>query len=224
MAKKKEYPHLPDDRLPGPQSKRAHGVLRSAWPLKITGLLCIAGAVVLYVLGMSCSAGDTSCQPVLFLWFSCGVLLFGLLMYWIGRFIDKRKRRRNAPHLQLSLPRGQFHLGETIEPQLRITSMSRLEGDLEVGLVCTCFFDYEYEVHTQHGTSTSRQTRSAPAFEEWKPADKTPEQTLSFEIPADGPYSHEGSAVSFAWKVTARERRRGIDRFTDLPFWVELWA
>ena len=223
MAAKKDYGHLPFNRQPGPQTRRAYGVLRSGIFLKAFGVLFWIGALVLYFLGMTCGIGE-DCLPLVMLGLAGGSLLIGALFYWIGWFMDKRKRKRNAPHLQLTLPRDQFYLGETISPQLMITNLARVEGDVRVGLVCTCFYDYEYETYTQHGTTSSRQTTSSPAYEEWKTAERTPEQTLTFTIPSNAPYSHEGSAVSFAWKVMAREHRRGRDHFTDLPFWVETWA
>ena len=225
MARQKEYAHLPAGRAPGPQSRKGYGIGRSGFICKAVGSLLVAIGIVLYVIGMTCKAGADSCAPPVMFGLGGGSLVFGLLLFWLGVILDKRKRRRNSPHLQLSLPRDTFLLGETIAPRFEITNLSRLQGEVEVGLVCTCFYDYEYETQTEHGTSSSRQTRTVTALEFWTPAQRVVgPQELRFVIPADGPYSHEGKAVSYAWKVSARERKRGIDRFTDLPIWVETWA
>jgi hypothetical protein len=225
MARRKEYGHLPAGRVPGPQTRKGGGIGRSGFVAKAIGVLMIAAAIVFYIFGMTCGPDEESCAPPLMLGLAGTFMFFGLLVAWIGQVVDRRKRRRNASHLQLALPRDTFLAGETIAPQLTITNMQRLEGDVEVGLVCTVFYDYEYRTYTQHGSATSRQTKTATTFENWAAAQRIAEpQTFTFAIPPDAPYSHEGSAVSYAWKVTVRERRRGLDRFTDLPFWVEAWA
>ena len=224
MAPPKSYAHLPEGRLPGPQTRRNYGVLRSGWLAKSLALAMLVGAAVLYFLGLRCAPSDQACSPIIMFAIAGGLIALAAVFWLVGWFVDRKKRRRNAPNLQVSLTRDVFVLGETVEPRVMVKNPARLEGELEVGLVCTCFYDYEYRTRTQHGETTSRQTRGVSAFEEWRPVEKVAEQSITFALPDDAPYSHEGTAVSFAWKISARERRKGIDRFTDLPFWVETWA
>jgi hypothetical protein len=129
-----------------------------------------------------------------------GIFLpMGLIMLLVGWISDRRKRRRNTAHLEIMLPRDTFYTGETVEPQLRITNLGELKGDVRVGLVCTVFYDYKFETYTQHGRTESRQTSTASAYEMWTEAQRSQEpQTISFTIPAEAPYSHEGKAVSYA--------------------------
>jgi hypothetical protein len=222
---RKEYAHLPRWQQPGPQTLRGHGFRRSGFVIKAVSFIFILGAVPVYYLGMTCPRGEDECQPGLMFALAGPILLVGLLLFWLGWFLDKRKRRRNAAHLQLSLPRDVYFAGEAVSVRFEITNVNVVEGDVQVGLVCTIFYDYEYEAHTQHGTTTSRQIQTGTSFETWLPAQRTMgAQELNFTIPADAPYSHEGKAVSFAWKVSARESRSGFDRFTDLPIWVETWV
>jgi hypothetical protein len=225
VARSKEYAHLPRGRQPGPQTLKGYGLGRSGFVVKAIGVLMVAGGLVLYFFGMACKAGDDECQIEVKLGIGGALLLVGVLLYWLGAYLDRRKRRRNAGHLQLSLPRDTFRLGETIQPRFEVTNLKRLEGNVEVGLVCTVFYDYEYEAYTQHGRATSRQTQTVTALENWIAVQRAyGPQDVSLTIPLDGPYSHEGKAVSYAWKVSARERRSGFDRFTDLPIWVETWV
>ena len=224
MAEPKSYAHLPEGRLPGPQTRRNYGVLRSGRLIKVLAIASIVGAIVLYGWGMKCAPSDESCAPIILLPIAGGLIVLALIFWVSGWLVDRKKRKRNAPNLQVALERDVFRLGETISPQVMVKNVSQVEGELEIGLICTCFYDYEYRTRTEHGTSTSRQTRSVAAFEEWRRIEKVGDQSVSFTLPDDAPYSHEGTAVSFAWKVTARERRKGIDRFTDLPFWVQTWA
>jgi hypothetical protein len=225
VARKKEYAHLPRGREPGPQSLKGYGIARSGFIIKALAVLIIAGGLFLYFYGMACKTGNDECLMEIKLGFGGALLLIGVFLYWLGAYLDRRKRRRNAGHLQLTLPRDTFLLGETIQPRFEITNLGRLEGDVEVGLVCTLFYDYEYEAYTEHGRTTSRQTKTTTALENWIPAQRVVgPQDLRFTIPWDGPYSHEGKAVSYAWKMSARERKPGFDRYTDLPIWVETWA
>jgi hypothetical protein len=225
MDRQKEYAHLPRGREPGPQTRKGYGIGRTGFVVKALAVLIVAGGLLLYFLGMACETGDEECLMEIKLGFGGALLLIGVLLYWLGEFLDRRKRRGNAGHLQLTLPRDTFRLGETIQPRIEITNLERLEGNVDVGLVCTLFYDYEYEAYTQHGRTTSRQTRTVTALENWVPVQRVAgAQDLSFTIPWDGPYSHEGKAVSYAWKVSARENKPGFDRFTDLPIWVETWG
>jgi hypothetical protein len=222
LAREKEYAHLPRGRTPGPQTRRGYGIGRSGFVIKATAVLILAGGIAAYTYGSVCEVGAEGCEPPLIFGLAGALILTGLLLYWLGVYLDRRKRRRNATHLQLSLPRDTYRIGEAIEPSFLITNIRGLEGEVRVGLVCTCFYDYEYTTHTQHGRSTSRQTQTTTVHEDWVPTQLTPgRQSLRLTIPPAAPYSHEGKAVSYAWKVSARESRKGFDRFTDLPIWVE---
>jgi hypothetical protein len=45
------------------------------------------------------------------------------------------------------------------------------------------------------------------------PLDKTqPRTELSLQVVPDAPFSHSGTALSFLWTVTARDRRSGFDK------------
>lgn len=88
--------------------------------------------------------------------------------------------------------------------------------DVELGLVCRLAFDVTSSSRGFTSDGPSRITNRATVFEHWVPA---PLAQAELTLPADAPYSHEGSAVSFAWGVHARRRGERVTSAAT-PIWV----
>ena len=98
---------------------------------------------------------------------------------------------------------------EELEALVTISSARGL-GDVEVGLVCTEFYDEESSWTDGEGhTHTSRTTSEATAHEAWLPVESAAGvQNVRFTIPPEAPFSYRGNCLSLKWEVVARGRRR----------------
>ena len=106
--------------------------------------------------------------------------------------------------------RWSLRRGEGLTVGVEIGKPAPERETLEVGLMCQADYDLEVRTVDSEGDETySRQTQTATLFEEWPALDTTaPNQRLEFQVPADGPFSYDGSAFGFRWFVVAREARR----------------
>lgn len=206
----KRFPHLPPGREPGPQSRRNRwGAPIALVLLGLIGVGFLVGAVFSAVAGIIVAA-------VVFVAMAAGM---GALGWWLHR----RANPPGLPHLEISMDGDEQRRGGSVSVTLRIASPDRVNGErLELGLICTEHYDYEQVTRTREGTQRSRQTRKVAAHEDWREVDRTaPEQTISFDIPGQAPFSFEGDCVSYAWRVSAREvRPRRMDGRLDRPIWI----
>lgn len=141
----------------------------------------------------------------------------------LGRWVHRRANPPGLPHLELSVDGDDKRRSQAVAVTLRSASPGQVDGErLELGLICTERFDYEQVTRSREGTQRSRQTREVPAHEDWREVDRNaPEQTITFDIPPQAPFSFEGDCVSYAWRVSAREpRARRMDPRVDRPIWV----
>jgi hypothetical protein len=122
-------------------------------------------------------------------------------------------RRLLAKGLQVGAREQEARRGEEVEAFVTILRARRM-GDVEVGLVCTEFYDEQDTFTDDHGTHTSRATVEEIAYEAWRPVESARgEQSVQFTIPPEAPFSYAGDCLSFKWEVVARERRKhGLDR------------
>jgi hypothetical protein len=134
-------------------------------------------------------------------------------------------RRRLTSGLQVAAGNQVAHRGEEVEALITISSPGKI-GNVEVGVVCTEYYDEE-DTDTDMNTgyqSTSRVTSDEIAHEAWLPVETiSGAQSLHFTIPPDAPFTYRGACLSFKWEVVARgRRRRGLDsqarsEFSVLP-------
>jgi hypothetical protein len=212
MAAHPRHPHLPAARSPGPQSRRRKSNSRfGIWACGIISVGALAaGAVFLSgaVEGEDPTAGGIACLIV-------GVFFAGLSLL-ISRLGNRAHR---VAHFEVSTADGEYRRGEEVRARLRITDPAKAAEKVELGLVCMEIYDHE--VSTGKG-GTQRQTSEAVGWQAWRPVDpSSPIQEMTFTIPESAPFSYEGDAVSYAWRVSAREDRRARrDPHTDLPIWV----
>jgi hypothetical protein len=121
----------------------------------------------------------------------------------------------------LTVDRDEPRRGERLSVTLTLPPRAG-QSELEVGLVCVERYDHLVRAQHRGGTSVIRQTGEATAHQEWRRVEpRAGEQTLTFQIPSDAPFSYEGECVSYAWRVSARAvRRLRADPRVDHPIWV----
>ncbi len=196
------HPHLPPGAEPGPQSRRRRARRRLLKPV-------LGGAAVLLVgllafLALVAGSAGVGPSPALLAGLAAGALLCG------GAYVLLRGRlSRTDRSLAVTVSPQHARRGETLRAALAAGGDG---AEIELGLVCRIVYDIE----SRADDSPQRVTKTATVLEHWAPA-SLGEADLA--IPADGPYSYEGSAVSFAWAVHARRAgARASSR--PAPVWV----
>ena len=121
-------------------------------------------------------------------------------------------RRWLTRGLRVSASDREVRRGGEVETFITISSPRGL-GNVEVGLVCTEYYDEETSSPTSSSTGSvdttpSRTTSSAIAHEAWLPIESAAGvQSVRLAIPAEAPFSYKGECLSFKWEVVARGRR-----------------
>jgi len=212
------YHHVPPGRAPGGQTLRG-GSVGGKNPLQ----KILAGAPVAFAL------------VVIFLVplggaLKYGVALAGAALLAVGaRLLQKRTAAVSAAtHLVLRANSDEPRRGEELHVTLSVSDPSAAERQrLEVGLTCIERWDYRNQSRSSSSvgsarTQSRRVTSSDTVFEEWVPAERSSVgESITFRIPPDAPFSHEGDCLSFSWMLSAREHvERGIDNVLDHPIWV----
>src|SRR4051794_39790041 len=131
-------------------------------------------------------------------------IAFGLICVAVAYGLVRAVFPPKARHVRVDVERTELKRGEEVTARVEVSQ--RASEKLELGLVCTEFYD---EKHPDGRGGTDRVTAQAVAFEDWRP--QTPgsgTQTVTFQIPPDSPYSYRGDCLSYVWRVSAREPKR----------------
>jgi hypothetical protein len=141
-------------------------------------------------------------------------LLFLGLAYALFRMVFPPTARGVA----LTVSASDVRRGTEVEARLEIANPDRARDTLELGLVCTEYYD----IQTSNGKGgTQRTTSQAAAHEDWRPQEAAPLQTVRFTVPADAPFSYRGDCISFVWRVSVRQPRKlRFDRAVNVPIVV----
>jgi hypothetical protein len=116
-------------------------------------------------------------------------------------------RRLLTRGLKVDATQREVRRGDEIEANVTASKRGRL-GALEVGLVCTEYYDEEVS-GTMDDPGSTRRTQEGVAYETWKPvADAEGAQTFHFTVPRNAPFSYKGDCLSYKWAVVARGRKR----------------
>lgn len=149
--------------------------------------------------------------------------LGGLLCIYGGWFIRGQGRPKRHARLRgttLTVDREQPRRGDEIS--VMFTGRRTDDDRLEVGLVCVERYDMQVRIYVRGASTVRRQTAEAGLHEQWltvPPAVR--EQTFTFVIPPDAPYSYEGECVTYAWLASARAvKRLRKDPRHEEPIWV----
>ena len=121
-------------------------------------------------------------------------------------------RFRGADGFSLLLDRYELRRGESVVATVSVSDPTPITGTFELGLVCTeRWADYHH--HARSDMHDHRQTYEEPIYQWWLPLDRNqPRTDLTLPVVPEGPFSHVGTALSFLWTVTARDRRSGFDK------------
>lgn len=188
----------------------ARGAFGCAVPFLVVGGALFGAGFAGAAFLVSALPGDDAPSPLPFSAAAVG----GLLVFWVLAYVFWRQRHpRRTRGLAATVDRQRVRRGEPLRAQV-----SAGDPGAELGLVCRVHYDVL--VHFDRGGSTSAPTRGtsqAIAWESWTPAGPG---GATLTVPAEGPPSYEGSAVSFAWAVQARPAGGGPPS-APVPVWVE---
>ncbi len=209
--------HLPPGHPPGAQSRRVNrGAPIGTIFLTLAAVGMTAGAVILFVTAPhdKSPSGARIGGAVLIV----GAAVFVLLGAWAWW----RRHPRQARHLELRVEPIEARLGDTVTATVVITNAAKLGETLELGLLCTEYYDVKQTVYTQNGSQEQRILKTTDAFATWNALDRaTQQQSVRFTVPPNSPFSYEGGAVSWAWHVALRDRHaHGLDASRDVPIWI----
>lgn len=215
-----EFPHLPAGRGPGGQSLRDRAQ-RNFW----SPFVGVVGTAM-FAAGIWVAAGGRGPRfdRQEELWGGLLFAAFGLLCVYGGLVMWERGRPKRHPRLRgatLSVIGGSLRRGGEVSVGCRRAQTS--DGRLEVGIVCEERYDVQVRVYVRSARTVRRQTAQATVYEQWQPLPAVVgEQTFTFRVPVDAPYSYEGDCLSYAWRVSARAPvRLRKDPRTDEPIWVD---
>ena len=209
--------HRPPGHPPGAQSRRSGRGLRLGLALLVSFALGFVGGAVVLLVNASHARSPSGSRVGAAVFVGCASLLL-----LVGIYVWRRGHPRQARHLRLQVDSLELKRGDTVNATLVVLDRERLGESLELGLVCTEFYDQRTQVASQYGTQTRRVTRSVEAFASWSHLDRgQARQTLSFKVPADASFSYEGSVVSWAWRISALDRHsHRPDAHRDVAIWV----
>jgi hypothetical protein len=121
-------------------------------------------------------------------------------------------RFRGAEGFSLVLDRYELRRGESLVATVQVSDPSLITGTFELGLVCIERWA-EYHTHAASDARNHRRVYEEPIYQWWLPLDRNqPRTDLTLPVVAEAPFSHAGTALSFDWTVTARDRRSGFDK------------
>jgi hypothetical protein len=180
--------HLPPGHEPGPQSRRgARGRPLGMGLLVLLVLGFVAGAVVLLIIAPHAKSPSGA---------RVGAAVFGgvaLLMLPLVLWAWRRLYPRQARYLDLRVEPIEVRRGDTVNATVTISDAAKLGERVEMGLVCTEYYDYKQTVSDQNGSHDQRTTSTVDAFATWTPVDgRALQQTLRFTVPSEAPFSFEG--------------------------------
>nr|MDQ3822162.1 hypothetical protein [Actinomycetota bacterium] len=148
----------------------------------------------------------------------------GLLCVYGAFVIREAGRPKRHPRLRatrLSVAVDRLRRGD--EVTVTFAGRRRHDDRLELGIACDERYDAEARVYMRGAATVVRQTGQATVHEEWRAVPPgASEHSLAFVVPAEAPYSYEGSCLSYAWRISARAvRPLRPDARVDEPIWVD---
>lgn len=218
-ARQRHLEHLPPGAQPGPQSRRRRSDVRiRGW---IAPALALAGVLSLVSFAASAAGFDTPIPDL-------GIGIGGTDLFWLAvagvligiAFTDWRKANpRRDPRVTIELDRDRVRRGQ--EVRALVAGMPERTA-VEVSLTCRVHWDQRKRSSASgdRGGSTTRVVAEATASEDF--AQASPSGEAHPRLPADQPYSHEGSVISFAWLITARTMVDGKRGRPSMP--VAVWV
>lgn len=135
------------------------------------------------------------------------ILLFAFVAAFVLAVFGWQYRRRLRPSsdkVEISAP-ASIRRGEDVDVGITIRDGAHTGVRLRVGILCVERYDVEQS--TKDGSH--RVTKEDSAHEEWREVSASEaQQGLTFAVPAEAPYSYQGSCLSFEWHAEALEVAR----------------
>ena len=127
----------------------------------------------------------------------------GITLLGLGRRY-RRKLRPRSDTVEIAVA-GDVRRGGQVDVAITIRDGAHTGVRLRVGVLCL----ERYDVEEESKNSTRRVTREDFAHEEWREVSASEaQQGLTFAVPAEAPYSYQGSCLSFEWHAEALEIAR----------------
>jgi hypothetical protein len=213
------FPHLPAGHEPGVQSLR-NRAQRNVW----SPFIAFVGTAM-FMAGVWIAAGGRggAFDRQEELWGGIFFASMGLMCIYGAGVVHGKGRPKRHPQLRgttLSVEPASPRRGE--EVKITVAGKPRDDARLEVGLVCAERYDMQVRVYVRGATVVRRETAEAYTHEQWQAVVPTAgEQTFTFAVPRDAPYSYEGECVSYVWFASARTvKRLRKDPRLEEPIWV----
>ena len=219
MADDDAFPHLPAGHEPGAQSLR-NRTQRTAWPPFVAFV-----GTAMFMAGVWIAAGGRGggFDRQEELWGGIFFAAMGLMCVYGAGVIRGKGRPKRHPRLRgttLSVEPASPRRGEQVN--ITVAGKPREGEQLEVGLVCAERYDIRVGAYVSGASVFRRETAEAYTHEQWQAvAPAVGEQTSTFTVPRDAPYSYEGECVSYVWFASARTTKRlRKDPRLEEPIWV----
>ena len=179
-------------------------------------VLLVLGAIAIVIYAIA-TAGDAVSQSAeITANVFAGLFALGMLVF--AYVLVRKVFPPSAKHLRVTVSADDVRRGGTIDVRLELLDAGDTDEDIQLGLVCTEYYDFEKTTYSSNGSRRSRDTADAIAYEDWRAASHTQSvQNVRFDVPADAPYTFRGTCLSFEWRVSARDPKPGFDRSTNVP-------
>jgi len=157
-------------------------------------------------------AGEDGIIAAVFMFFFAGIT--APFAYILLRKVMPRK----AKHLSVTLDRPAARRGEEVVARIDVLDSSKVSGKVEVSLRCIAFYEAEQYVNGNR----SAVTREHAVHSQFRELNGHGPQEFRFALPADGPFSYEGTNLSMVWQVFVRDPQpRRADRTLTAPLEVK---
>jgi hypothetical protein len=197
---------------PGPQSRRARRYRIAGYG---AALIAGVGSIVFSLAFAS-------------LWVLFDLAIVGVPIALVGVTVGLLFLRAFVRALRASHPRATPGAALELRTEVvqrggsvRVRVTTEEAAPFEAGLYCVESYDQLPETDPRRsGNPMNRVANQAVAYREWVPVPSpATDREIDFRVPEDAPYSYEGSALSFAWRVGVR--RPGVEGALDQPVWIE---
>jgi hypothetical protein len=195
-------PDLPPQHPPGRQTgRREMRNLASFATLLVTG--CILAGMAAWVYGVGESSGNERYTVAGFI----GV--FAIAAFAGAGYVWAKARPRLPRGLGVDAHPRVVEPGQAIEVTLALSRPPAAGERIDVGLVCTQYWDAKARTRGDAFTlpMTIRETLHRELWQEWKPVESARDgQVVRLEVPSNARYSWEGDALSVLWSVAIRRK------------------
>jgi hypothetical protein len=173
----------------------------------------LGGAMALGVSGLNATADDETEA----LWAAGFLLLLAGICAPFAYILMRKVMPRKAKHLALSVGSQRVRRGDALTARVDVLDASEISGTVDLTLRCTALYEVETTVNGNRTSQTREQTVHEQRFEL---KGSGPEE-FRFSLPADGPFSYEGTNFSMVWSIVARDPEpRRADRTLLQPIEV----